>query len=72
MHCFHIAPHTALCTIVSDSVIICNAIFNNASAVKNFIPVFFATLLKLVQWPHVDQIALKPWQNGAKNVKVGQ
>jgi hypothetical protein len=35
-------------------------IFNNASAVENFIPVFFATLLKLAQWPHVDQIALKP------------
>jgi hypothetical protein len=45
-HCF--APRTAFCTIiVSDSVIICSAIFSNASAVENFIPVFFSTLLKL-------------------------
>jgi hypothetical protein len=47
--------------------------FNNASAVENFIPLFFAMLLKLAQWPRVDQIALKPQeQNGAKNVKIGQ
>jgi hypothetical protein len=46
-----------LCTIiVSDSIII----LHNASAVENFIPVFFATLLKLAQRLHVDQIALKP------------
>jgi hypothetical protein len=62
MNCLLIAPCTALCTIiVSDSIIICSTIFNNASAVENFIPVFFATLLKLAQWPRVDQIALKPW-----------
>jgi hypothetical protein len=72
MHCLLIAPRTALCTIiVSDGVIICSAIFNNASAVENFIPVFSATLLKLVQWPHVDQInSLETSeQNGAKSVK---
>jgi hypothetical protein len=52
---------TTHCTIiVSDTVIICSAIFNNASAVENLIPVFFTTLLKLAQWPRVDQIALKP------------
>jgi hypothetical protein len=61
MHCLLIAQCTALCTIiVSDSVIIGSAFFYNASAVENFIPVFFATLLKLAQWLHVDQIALKP------------
>jgi hypothetical protein len=36
------------------------SVFNNASVVDNFIPVFFATLLKLAQWPRVDQLALKP------------
>jgi hypothetical protein len=62
MHSLLIALRTALCTIIiSDSVIICSAaIFDNASAAENFIPVFFATLLKLVQWPRVDQMALKP------------
>jgi hypothetical protein len=69
MHCLLIAPRTALRTIiVSDSVIICSAIFNNASAVENFISVFFATLLKLAQWPHVDQIALKPWSKMVPNM----